>query len=465
MSNDSAPPGRIDGVDGEELLRHVLDTVPGGLFTVDPNGTITSWNRAMQEITGYAPADVIGKSCGVLQGDTCFGGATAPEAKRCALFVDGQVWQKRCHFRKQDGDAVAVVKNARIMRNHAGEVVGAIEALTDLSGILALQAEVATLREQVTGRSVHQGLVGRHPSMQRLYDLVELAAGGHASVLIEGETGTGKELVARAIHAASPRRDGPFVRVSCAALSESLLESELFGHVRGAFTGAVCDRVGRFEAAHGGTIFLDEIGDVSPAVQTKLLRVLQEREFERVGDTTPRKVDIRVVAATHRNLGEQCERGAFRQDLFYRLAVIPLHVPPLRERKSDIPLLVDHFIDGLNRTLGRSVKGVESSTLRRLIDYEWPGNVRELEHALEYAFVVARGELLGDDSLPRTVLQATREGRRSGGGRRGPPEAADLLRALREADGNRTRAAAALGVSRVTLWKWLKALGLENAER
>ena len=457
--NDS----RLGTVGADLLLEHVMATMPGGLMTVDVEGRITSWNRGMEQMTGYEASEVLGSPCAMLRGDSCFHGPRGEGRNRCPLFQKGAIEDKRCRIQAKEGNRVTVLKHARVMRDEDGKALGAIELLTDIGGVLDLEDQVAQLRREVTGRSRFGRLVGCHPSMQQLYDLIELASRSDSSVLLEGETGTGKELVAHAIHASSRRRDGPFIRVACAALSEGLLESELFGHVRGAFTGAVSSRKGRFEAAHGGTLFLDEIGDLSDRVQKKLLRVLQEREFERVGDTRTIGVDIRIVAATNEDLLRLAEERRFRQDLYYRLAVVPVRIPPLRDRRSDIPVLADYFIDRLNRAHGRDIVGLDEDAMAQLLSHEWPGNVRELENALEYSFVVARGRRIGKDHLPPALLGAGPRvlSRSAPVGRPGRATPGRIQRALCEVRGNRTKAAAALGVSRVTLWKWMKALGLQ----
>jgi DNA-binding NtrC family response regulator len=313
-------------------------------------------------------------------------------------------------------------------------------------------------------------MIGRGPSMQRMFDLLEMAARSGSSVLVEGETGTGKEMVATAIHEASPRAKGPLVRVSCASLSESLAESELFGHVRGAFTGAVTGRQGRFEAASGGTLVLDEIGDVSLTMQTKLLRALQEQVIERVGSNVAVPVDIRVVASTNRDLLAMCEEGRFRRDLYYRLSVIPVRVPPLRERREDVPLLVEHFVERMNTSQVRQVRGFTPEAMARLVAAPWPGNVRELEHAVEYAFVVSHGSVIEEGALPASVREgrpvSVLEGRplgpRASTHARGPAraDAKTILAALQFEGGNREETARHLGITRMTLWKWMRALGV-----
>ena len=479
---------RLGDISPETLLAHILATMPGGVFTVDRLGHITSWNWAMEQLTGYRAEEVLGRSCQTLEGDTCCMGPVADDEHRCPLFASGDVAGKPCRIRHKEGHRLPTVKHARLMRGPDGEVLGGIESLTDVAEVLALEAEVQRLRRE-TGESPLRRLIGRHPTMRRLYDLIDVAAGSRASVLIHGETGTGKELVAHAIHHASERRRGPFVRVSCAALSESLLESELFGHVRGAFTGAVSTRKGRFEEADGGTLFLDEIGDISPDVQKKLLRVLQEHEFERVGDNRPIRVDIRVVTATHRDLRAMVEDGTFRADLYYRLAVFPILIPPLRARVSDLPHLVEALLERLDVPNDRHVVGIARAAMEGLMRYGWPGNVRELEHTLEFAAAVATGPLIEVADLPpcvrgvdppgpapllgqrRSVTEPARSGDPACGGfapettrthRRDTTLTPDSIRAALAIEGGvRARAARRLGVSRMTLWKWMQRFGVE----
>ncbi len=437
-------------------LRALLETIPSGVFALDGRGRIIGWNAHMEALTGYRLADVHHERCTVLEGSACNDGpCLTPDTHGCSLFTEGRVRARRCSLRRRDGSTLPVLKNAQLVRDAEGVVVGAVEIVTDLRAVTALEAEVAELRRQVIDQSRAHGMVGRHPAMQRLFEVIEMAGAADASVLVLGETGVGKELVAHAIHRASARRDGPFVRVCCGALPDTLLESELFGHVRGAFTNAVADRVGRFEAAHGGTIFLDEIGDISAATQTRLLRVLQAREFERVGDSRTRQIDIRVIAATHRDLRAMIAAGTFREDLYYRLAVLPITVPPLRDRRTDVPLLVDHVLDELGERRGRTA-AFTPEALRRLIAHDWPGNVRELRHAVEHAFVLDGGDALDVDALPAHLLDGPTEPQRRQGLDRATIEAA-----LEATGGKRAAAAEALGVSRVTLWKWMKRLGIQ----
>jgi DNA-binding NtrC family response regulator len=322
-----------------------------------------------------------------------------------------------------------------------------------------------SLEDDLRLASGPQGLVGKNVRMLEIYQLIDQLADNDVSVLITGESGTGKEVVASAIHARSHRRERPFVRVNCAALSETLLESELFGHVRGAFTGAIRDRKGRFEAAHRGTIFLDEVGAVSLEVQKRLLRVLQERQFERVGEEHTQEVDVRVIAATNADLKAMVVEGSFREDLYYRLNVVHLHIPALRERREDIPSLAEHLLKRHADSMGRGRMSFDAEALSLLMASRWEGNVRQLENAVQRALVVSRGRVIRPQHLPPEILKAA--GASPAGGVPRDPNAlsasqAELLRALAEADGNLGRAARKLGIHRTTLWRRLKKHGLRH---
>src|SRR3954463_5898564 len=314
-----------------------------------------------------------------------------------------------------------------------------------------LVREAASLRERVRERFRLEGMVGESPELAAVYNVVRQAAPTKATVLILGEAGTGKELIAQALHELSPRKDKPFVKVSCAALSETLLESELFGHERGSFTGAVGRKEGRFELADGGTLFLDEIGEISPTVQVKLLRALQTREFERVGGTQTIKVDVRVVAATNRDLTAEVKAGRFREDLFYRLNVVAVTLPPLRRRKGDIPALVSHFVEKYAANYGKEVKGLAPGTLNALLAYDWPGNVRELENAIERAVVLCKSRELTADDLPPTLQGPRPAGRDAAslipGATMAEIEREAILRTMELVGGSRAKAAEMLGIS------------------
>jgi len=314
-----------------------------------------------------------------------------------------------------------------------------------------LEREAAGLRERVRERYKIEGIVGESPELQAVFEMVKRAAPTRATVLILGESGTGKELIAQALHEQSTRKGKPFIKVACAALSESLLESELFGHERGSFTGAVGRREGRFELANGGTLFLDEIGEITPAVQVKLLRVLQSREFERVGGTQTIHVDVRILAATNRDLAAEVKAGRFREDLFYRLNVVAMTLPPLRQRKADIPALAAAFLERFSKSYGKEIQGLAPGTLRALLSHDWPGNVRELENAIERAVVLCEATELTADDLPTTLRGPRPEGDAIGALIPGAPlhaiEREAILRTLDLAEGSTARAAAILGIS------------------
>ncbi|MBW2466737.1 MAG: sigma 54-interacting transcriptional regulator, partial [Deltaproteobacteria bacterium] len=322
----------------------VIDTMLEGLMLVEPDGKIIFVNRAFEQLTGYSNEEVEGGSCEMLGCDTCFGTKAEGRDKYCALFKEGEVRRRKCVFHKKDGSQVHVLKNAALIRDDSGKVVGGVENLTDLTSLVEKDEVILRLKKQLSCEDGFHGMLGKSAAMKKVFDLIASAASSEAPVVIYGESGTGKELAAAAIHRLSGRHNGPFIKVNCAALNENLLESELFGHVKGAFTGADRTRVGRFEAANNGSIFLDEIGDLPLTTQTKLLRVLQEKEFERVGDNRPIKTSVRTLAATNKDLNKLMQEELFREDLYYRINVIPIYLPPLRERLDDIPLLTDAFI-------------------------------------------------------------------------------------------------------------------------
>jgi DNA-binding NtrC family response regulator len=312
-----------------------------------------------------------------------------------------------------------------------------------------LLKEVSFLRKELTKQYRFHDLVSKSPKMQKIFELARTVAKSNSNILILGESGTGKELLARAIHNESPRANGPFVAVSCVAIPDTLLESELFGHEKGAFTDAIAQKKGKFELAHGGTLFLDEIGDISPKMQLTLLRVLEEKEFTRVGGTKPIKVDVRIIAATNRDLQKAVQEGRFRDDLYYRLNVITIQLPPLRERKEDIPLLVQHFIEKFNLQMGKKVERISDEALRILMQYDWPGNVRELENTIERAMVITKGKVITPEDIEIPGLQKSFP----------PPESektleaverAHILRVLNETDWNIQRSAQILGIDITT---------------
>jgi len=460
MSTWTNPSLPFHGLGSPEAIRQLGDQLPDGLFTTDLTGRITYWNLAAQRITGWSPEEALGKSCSLLAGDAVNGCSCGVGPIRCGMVERGRT-SKCCTVLTRDGRLLLIVKNAVPLYTSAGQPVGALESFTDVGSVAGFERRIAELRSPAGAAADFCGLTGRSLPMQELYKIIGLVARSESTVMVLGESGTGKELVAEAIHRLGPRAAGPFVRVSCSALNENLLESELFGHVKGAFTGALRDRRGRFEEAHGGTLLLDEIGDVSPLVQVKLLRVIEQREVERVGDSQPRRVDVRLLCATHRDLKRLVAEGRFRADLFFRLNVFPLRVPPLRERVEDLPALCERFLAGLRRPVARHMSRLTPEAVRAMTAYPWPGNVRELQNVLEYASLQAGEADIEPGHLPAEI-RATAGPAAAGGAPRPSSDEERLgLRSVLERCGwNRSRAARELGVSRVTLWKRMKKLGV-----
>ena len=442
----------------------VIDTMLEGLMLVDPEGKIIFVNRAFEQLSGYKKEEVEGQTCEILGCDTCFGTRKAGKDKYCALFKEGKVRRRKCIFQKKDGGELHVLKNAALIRDKSGKVVGGVENMTDLSPIVEKEEVILRLRKQLNNEDGFHGMLGKSAAMKKVFDLITSAAPSEAPVVIYGESGTGKELAAAAIHRLSARHGGPFVKVNCAALNENLLESELFGHVKGAFTGADRTRVGRFEAANSGTIFLDEIGDLPLTTQTKLLRVLQEKEFERVGDNRPIITDVRILAATNKDLNRLMQEELFREDLYYRINVIPIYLPPLRDRLADIPLLVDTFIHRMGLKTEKAISGIAKDALDVFMHYRWPGNIRELINVIEYAFVLCpRGEI-STSHLPAQLLGLHPTYAHQAMGTKGGKAAGsrqEIIQALQATGGNKSEAARRLGISRVTLWKRIKKLGIQ----
>ncbi len=447
-------------MDLSKYWKTIVDTLQDGLIVVDPGGTIVSVNPAAEELTGYAAADLIGQSCRILGCTGCEINSRGVGSPWCGLFDRGHVKTKQCTIWNRSRHSIHVVKSAALLKNEDGKVIGAVETLKDMSRFIRQQHEIAELRRSCLLDKGFHGIIGESSKIQRLFELIDSVAQSDAPVLVLGQSGTGKELVARAVHDSSFRNDGPFIKVNCAALNENLLESELFGHVKGAYTGAERARVGRFEAAHGGTIFLDEIGDIPLTTQVKLLRVLEEREIERVGDHHPIAVDVRIITATNKHLETLIRREAFREDLFFRINVFPLHCPSLAERADDIPLIVQSFIEQYSAKVGKKISGLTPEAMETLLTYPWPGNVRELRNAVEYAFVLCTGERIGIEHLPPRIS------RRDAGSDEHPEsipphqasdrERRELILALKKTDGNQSKAAKILNVSRVTVWKRIK---------
>jgi PAS domain S-box-containing protein len=447
-----------------QYWKTIVDTMTDGLMVVDSEGVIVSINQAMEEISGYSKGELIGKSCELLECDTCFKTRADGHDKYCALFKDGVVTRRKCTLRKKDGSRIHLYKNATILKDRSDRVIGGVETWTDLTEVVAKDRVISRLRKELSSEDAFHGILGKSAAMVQVFDLISSAAQSEAPVIIYGDSGTGKELVAAAIHKLGPRRKGPFIKVNCAALSESLLESELFGHVKGAFTGADRTRVGRFEAANGGDIFLDEIGDLPLSTQVKLLRVLQEKEIEKVGDHHPLAIDVRILAATNQDLSTLMEEGRFREDLYYRIGVIPIHLPPLRERREDIPLLLEAFINRILLKADKPISGMSREALDLLFSYDWPGNVRELINVIEYSFVLCHEGEIMPNHLPARVTgkqPSVAPRRRAVKTQNDEAERKRILEALAATGGNQSKAAEILEISRVTLWKRLKAFDIQ----
>jgi PAS domain S-box-containing protein len=431
----------------EAIMRSVRDAI----VTVDRDLVVTGVNETAGELCGLC-RDAVGKPLGATQ-PRFRGDCLELLAKTIREGEPAEALRIECVREDQPKRVVTVVMSPLL--DERAHVTGAVVVIKD-------ETRLDSLERDLEERRKFHNLVGQSGKMQHIYSLIEDLANVPTTTLITGETGTGKELVAAALHYQGDRRDKPFVKVNCSALPENLLESELFGHVKGAFTGAIQSKTGRFELAHGGTIFLDEIGDISPAVQQRLLRVLQEGEFERVGECRPVKVDVRVVAATNKDLREKVKRGEFREDLFYRLNVVEIHMPPLRERKEDLPLLMQHFLRKFNAKFNKELAAMTDDVRRLFMDYPWPGNVRELEHAIEHAFIVCNRDVIAVDDLPpelrdfevlephQTAVASVRDDREA------------ILEALEKTDWNKAKAARVLRISRQTMYRKIDEYGIKK---
>jgi len=442
----------------------VANTISDGIMVVDEQGIIIYVNEAFEAITGFVKDEMVGKDCSVLNCDICQKARENQSCHWCALFQDGNMRRRRCIFRHKDGRSIHALKNASVFHDDQGNVIGAVETVTDITDLIEKDNRIAEYQRELRSADKFQGIIGTSAQMQKVFDLITNASRSDAPVIIYGESGTGKELVARAIHRLSERYRGPYVKVNCAALTESLLESELFGHVKGAYTGAVKDRSGRFETAHGGNIFLDEIGDLPLSTQVKLLRVLEEKIIERVGANASIPVDVRIISATNRDLLGLIEAGTFRKDLYFRINVIPVHLPPLRERIEDIPLLADAFFHKIRLKVNREFNGISRETMAALMNYNWPGNVRELKSAFEYACVTCQGGTIQPEHLPTNILT---EKKTSGPAKRlsinrEQIKKRELIEILEETGGNQSAAAKLLGVTRVTIWNRMKRYGISS---
>ena len=434
----------------------IMDQLPEGVFLVNTRWQVSYFNHTAQEITGYSRDEAMGKFCwDIFQSDLCH--------KNCPMRISMSSGQSQrdqeVEIRTKSGEKKLILVNTAQIKKPGNRVLGGVETFTDLS-CLQYPAEGAD-------QGVFADIVGVSPRMQEIIQQLPTIAASNSNVLVLGESGTGKELIARALHLLSPRRKGPFQAINCSAIPETLLESELFGYERGAFTGAVSSKAGKFELAKGGTLFLDEIGDLRLDLQVKLLRVLEDKAFERVGGNRKIPLEARIVAATNVDLQEAMRQGRFRDDLYYRLFTVPIHLPPLREKREDIPILVKYFLEQLNRKFNKRIRGVDPKVMRIFCRHPWPGNVREMQHVLEYCFVFAKGPFITERHLPR--LESAWAGR----------ELVDLdaslnplqvleretiVKALEKAYGSKQDAARLLRISRSKLWRKMRAYKVKEAE-
>jgi PAS domain S-box-containing protein len=435
----------------------ILNNIADGVFTVDPDLKITSFNKSAEQITGVPAGEAIGRRCSeVLRTNIC--------EERCALkqtMATGKTMvHKEIIIVRSDGRRLPIGISTAILRDREGRIVGAVESFRDMS-------LVAELRRELKGQYTFEDIISKNQRMQLILKTLPQIAESGASVLIEGESGTGKEMVAHAIHNLSKRRRRPFVAVHCAAIPDTLLESELFGYKAGAFTDAKKDKPGRFALAQKGTLFLDEIGEIRPAIQVKLLRFLQDGVYEPLGAVQPLKADVRILAASNKTLSELVQKNLFRQDLYYRINVVKITLPSLRERMDDLPLLTDHFMERFNRRKGKHIRQVSPEALSLLMAHDYPGNIRELENIIEHGFVMCRGDTILPKHLPAELAPSFRSPRLNTSGETGLKdlEARYIWDALRRHDWNRLATAKALGLSKSTFFRKVKALRIELPDR
>ncbi|MFA7418346.1 MAG: sigma 54-interacting transcriptional regulator [Melioribacteraceae bacterium] len=440
----------IELIDQKNKLDAIFNSNIEGTFTIDNEWNVTSFNTSAEKITGFKKNEAVGKKCwDIFNSSLCRNGCHMEQTMQKGKPMIGN----ELEILNKSGKNIPIRVNSGILSNNKKESIGAVETFIDISEIRNLSAHLSEFFK-------YENIVGRNKDIAQIFSVLESVAQTDTSVLITGESGTGKELAARAIHLNSSRKTGPFIAVNCSAFVESLIESELFGHEKGAFTGAIKTKIGRFELAQGGTLFLDEIGDLSIAVQTKLLRVLETREFERVGGNKSIKMETRIIAATNKVLSEEISAGRFREDLFYRINVINIHLPPLRERMDDLPLLVNHFIQSFNNKFNKHIKQFSSEAYDLLMDYNWAGNIRELENVIEHSFVLCNGEVIQVECLPKRLRERSKKyiSDTNSGTQKGFQEAEKdlIISVLKKNNWNRTKAAKELKIDPSTLWRKMK---------
>jgi PAS domain S-box-containing protein len=433
--------------------RTILDSIADGVFTVDKDWNITTFNRAAERITGITSSQAVGQKCfDILHANICQSACVLHQTLKSGKEIIGQ----HVNILNREGEVLPISISTAVLKDEKGNTVGGVETFRDLSAFVALKKEIS--------RSYSfEDIISKNHEIQAIFNILSDIAESESTVLIQGESGTGKELFARAIHNLSRRNKGPFVAINCGALPDTLLESEFFGYKRGAFTDAKQDKPGRFSLAGGGTLFLDEIGDLPFSLQSKLLRVLQEKEYEPLGATGPVKADVRIIAATNHNLSEMVAEKSFREDLFYRLNIVKLELPPLRNRKKDIPLLADHILRKLTISTGKNITGISDDVMRFFMSHSFPGNIRELENLLEHAFVMCRGHEIKPEHLPREFTEVVIEtddhlAAFSLRDRFGASEIEIIKEVLKKHRGHRGNAAKELGINTSTLWRKMKKL-------
>lgn len=447
--------------DTENQTQIILDSIADGVFTVDSEWKISSFNRAAEKITGITKEQAIGRQCWeVFKAGIC----ESQCSLRHTVETGKPVVNQSIFIVNADGERVSISISTALLKDKKGRVIGGVETFRDLS-------LVEELRKELYSRQSFHDIISKNKEMQRLFSMAEQLSESDTTVLLEGESGTGKELFAKAIHSLSERKDGPMITINCGAMPDNLLESELFGYKAGAFTDAKKNKPGRITLAHGGTLFLDEIGEISKAMQVKLLRVLQDKIFEPLGGTKSEKVDVRIIAATNKDLDALLKDGTFRKDFYYRINVARLHLPPLRDRKEDIPLLSEYFIGKFNRLKGKDIQGLQPEVMKRLMSHDYPGNIRELENIIEYATVVCKNSMIGVDHLPDYIVHSlANEDHESHSPKQKKISMKGLERdfiydALAKNNWNRKLTAAKLGMHPATLWRKINRLNIKLPEQ
>jgi PAS domain S-box-containing protein len=439
-------------MDEKNKLDAIFNSNIEGTFTIDMEWNVTSFNKSAEKITGYNKEEAINKKCWEI-----FGSNLCRNGCHMESTMSGRVSSigNELVIKSKEKKLIPIRVNSAPLLNGMNEQVGAVETFIDIS-------EIKNLAEHLSEKYKFANIIGKSKSMNKVYSLLESVAQSDSSVLITGESGTGKELVARAIHLHSDRKSAPFVAINCNAFAESLIESELFGHEKGAFTGAIKNKTGRFELAKDGTLFLDEIGDLSSQIQVKLLRVLETKQFEQVGGIEPITLNARIIAATNKDLKKEIETGRFREDLLFRINVINIDLPPLRERMEDFPILVNHFIELFNEKLKKKIAGISAEAFRLLTKYNWPGNIRELENVIEHGFVLCQGEIIQLEHLPEKLINRIETFENKN--KPSPIIEAEkklILDTLEKYKGNKNETAKALGINKSTLWRKMKKLNLK----